>query len=87
MNKIVLIRNLGNDPDMIYIAGGVAITTFRFAIHHRSKSDSGEWQDETNWFNIVTFRQLAEICNTHLKKGHKVSVAGRIQQHKYIDIN
>ncbi|GCE10338.1 single-stranded DNA-binding protein [Tengunoibacter tsumagoiensis] len=87
MNKIMLIGNLGKDPDMSYTPNGVAVTKFSLAVNRTSKSQSGERQEETDWFNIVAWRQLAETCNTYLKKGQKIYVEGRLQQRKFTDKN
>lgn len=83
MNKIMLIGNLGRDPEMSYTEGGVAFTKFSLAVNRVSKLPSGERKDETEWFNIVAWRQLAETCSTWLKKGQKVYVEGRLQSRKY----
>ena len=83
LNKIMLIGNLGKDPDMNVTTEGTPFTRFSLAVNRRSKSSSGERQDETEWFNIVAWRQLAEVCNTYLTKGSKVFIEGRVQQRKY----
>lgn len=83
MNKIMLIGNLGKDPDMSYTTNGTAVTKFTLAVNRRMKSQSGERQEETEWFNIVAWNQLAETCNTYLKRGSKVFVEGRLQSRKY----
>lgn len=85
MNKIMLIGNLGKDPEMNYTPSGVAVTKFSLAVNRVTKSDAGEKQKETDWFNIVVWRQLAEICNTYLHKGDKVYIEGRLTQRKYVD--
>lgn len=87
MNKIILIGNLGRDPEMSYTPNGVAVTKFSLAVSRTEKSASGERQRETDWFNIVAWRQLAETCNTYLRKGNKVYVEGRLTQRKYTDKN
>ncbi|MEO9058301.1 MAG: single-stranded DNA-binding protein [Ktedonobacteraceae bacterium] len=87
MNKIMLIGHLGKDPEMNYTPSGVAITKFSLAVNRYSKSSTGERQEETDWFNIVAWRQLAETCNTYLRKGSKVFVDGRLTQRKYTDKN
>lgn len=87
MNKIMLIGNLGKDPDMSYTQNGKAVTKFSLAVNRRVKLPSGERQEETEWFNIVAWDQLAETCNNWLKKGQKVFVEGRLQQRKYTDKN
>ena len=85
MNKIMLIGNLGRDPEMSYTNSGTAVTKFTLAVTRRGKSASGE--RETDWFNIVAWSQLAETCNNYLKKGQKVFVEGRLEQRRYTDRN
>ena len=87
MNKIMLIGNLGRDPEMSYTPNGVAVTKFSIAVSRVTKSPTGERQEETEWFNIVAWRQLAETCNTSLRKGNKVFIEGRLQTRKYTDRN
>ncbi len=87
MNKIMLIGNLGRDPEMSYTESGIAVTKFSLAVNRITRSSAGERQTETDWFNIVAWRQLAETCNTYLKKGQKVYVEGRLSQRKYTDKN
>jgi len=87
MNKIMLIGNLGRDPELNYTPSGVAVAKFSLAVNNVSKSSTGEKQTETEWFNIVAFRQLAEICNNYLHKGSKVFIEGRLTQRKYTDRN
>ena len=85
MNKIMLIGNLGRDPEMSYTPSGVAVTKFTLAVNRVTKSPSGERQEETEWFNIVAWRQLAETCNNYLRKGQKVFIEGRLSTRKYTD--
>lgn len=88
MNKIMLIGNLGKDPDMNYSQSGMAITKFSLAVNRYSKSSAtGERQKETDWFNIVAMDKRAEICNEYLHKGSKVYIEGRLSQRKYTDKN
>ena len=87
MNKIMLIGNLGRDPEMNYTQQGVAVTRFTMAVNRNSRSASGERQTETEWFNIVAWRQLAETCASYLHKGQKVFIEGRLQTRKYTDRN
>ena len=87
MNKIMLIGNLGRDPEMNYTASGVAVTRFSLAVNRVSKTAEGEKQVETEWFNITAWRQLAETCNNYLRKGQKVFIEGRLTQRKYTDKN
>jgi single-strand DNA-binding protein len=83
MNKIMLIGNLGRDPEMNYTPSGLAVTRFSLAVNRVTKSADGERQKETEWFNIVAWRELAETCNAYLHKGSKVFIEGRLQQRKY----
>lgn len=87
MNKIMLIGNLGRNPEMSYTAGGTAVTKFTLAVNRRVKSQSptGERQTETDWFNIVAWDRLAETCNAYLKQGSKVYIEGRLSVRKYND--
>jgi len=86
LNKIMLIGNLGKDPDMSYTPAGKAVTKFSLAVSRRSKDrETGERREETQWFNIVGWDQLAETMNTYLHKGSKVYIEGRITSRKYTD--
>ena len=85
LNKIMLIGNLGKDPEMNVTSDGTPFTRFSLAVNRRSKSSSGERKEETDWFNVVAWRQLAETCNTYLHKGSKVYIEGRINSRKYTD--
>jgi len=87
MNKVTLTGRLGSDPDMSYTTSGTAVTKFRIAVNRYSKSANGERKEETDWYSIVAWNQLAETCNNYLKKGQKILVDGRIQQRKYTDKN
>jgi single-strand DNA-binding protein len=86
MNKIILIGNLGKDPDMNYTTNGVPVTKFTLAVSRKVKAAAGsEMKEETEWFTILVWRNLAEICNEFLKKGKKVYIEGRLTQRKYTD--
>src|SRR5579864_2907252 len=87
LNKIMLIGNLGRDPEMNVTGDGTPFTRFSIAVNRRVKSSSGERKEETEWFNVVAWRQLAELCNTYLQKGSKVYIEGRLTQRKYTDKN
>jgi len=87
LNKIMLIGNLGRDPEMNYTPGGAAVTKFSLAVSRSYKTSAGEKRDETEWFNIVAWDRLAETCNTYLHKGSKVYIEGRVSQRKYTDKN
>ena len=87
MNKVILIGHLGRDPEMSYTPAGLAITKFGVAVNHYTKSQSGERQEETWWYNVTAFGKQAEICQDFLKKGSKVYVDGRLTPRKYMDRN
>ena len=86
MNKIMLIGNLGRDPEMDYTPGGQAKTRFSLAVSRRWKDkESGERREETTWFNITAWGLLGETCNNYLHKGSKVYIEGRMTSRKYTD--
>lgn len=85
LNKIMLIGNVGRDPEGNYTANGTAVTKFTLAVTRRFKASGGETKEETEWFTIIAWNHLAEICNQYLKKGKKVYVEGRLTQRKYTD--
>lgn len=87
LNKIMLIGNLGKDPEMNYTPSGTAVTKFSLAVSRTRKASSGEKREETEWFNIVVWDKLAETCNQYLHKGSKVYIEGRVSQRKYTDKN
>jgi len=87
LNKIMLIGNLGRDPEMNVTGDGTTFTRFSLAVNRRTKNAQGERTEETEWFNVVAWRQLAEVCNTYLHKGSKVYIEGRLTQRKYTDKN
>jgi single-strand DNA-binding protein len=85
LNKIVLIGNLGRDPEITYTEAGVAMTKFSLAVNRRLKDQEGERREETTWFSVVAFTQLAELMNTYLRKGAKVYIEGRMTSREYTD--
>ena len=85
LNKIMLIGNLGRDPELQVTPDGTPVTKFSLAVSRSYKSRTGEQRDETEWFNIIAWRQLAETCEKYLHKGSKVYVEGRLSQRKYTD--
>jgi single-strand DNA-binding protein len=85
MNKIILVGRLGRDPEMSYTPNGLAVTKFSLAVNRFTKSQSGERQEETDWYNITAWGKQAETCNTLLKKGQKLYVDGRFTPRKYTD--
>ncbi len=87
LNKIMLIGNLGRDPDLQVTSDGTPYTRFSLAVNRTYKAQTGEKKEETEWFQIVAWRQLAENCERYLHKGSKVYVEGRLTQRKYTDKN
>jgi single-strand DNA-binding protein len=87
LNKVMLIGNLGRDPEMRYTPSGKPVTSFSLAAHRNWVSADGGHHDETEWFNVVAWGNLAEICNQHLSKGQKVYIEGRLQTRSWEDEN
>ncbi len=87
LNKIMLIGNLGRDPELQVTSDGTPFTRFSLAVSRTYKTANGEKREETEWFNVVAWRQLAETCERYLHKGSKVYIEGRLQQRKYTDKN
>jgi single-strand DNA-binding protein len=85
LNKILLIGNLGREPEMTYTEAGIAVTKFSLAVNRRYKDQEGERREETQWFNVVAFNQLAELMTTYLHKGSKVYIEGRMTSREYTD--
>jgi single-strand DNA-binding protein len=78
LNKVMLIGNLGTDPEMRYTANGSAVTTFRLAVSRSFGGGEVERREETEWFTVVTWNKLAELLGQHLQKGRKVYIEGRL---------
>jgi len=85
LNKVMIIGHLGRDPEMRYTPSGRPVTTFSVATSRSWKSSEGERRTETEWFNIVAWGSLAEICNQYLKKGQQVYIQGRLQTRRWED--
>lgn len=83
LNKVMIIGNLGKDPEMKYTQQGTPITTFSVAVSRTRKSPDGQVIDETEWFRVVAWERLAETCNEFLRRGSKVYIEGRLQTRKY----
>ena len=79
LNKVMIIGNLGADPEMRYTADGNALTSFRVAASRNYSTPDGERREETEWFSVVAWRKLAEQCSQFLQKGRRVYVEGRLQ--------
>ncbi len=87
VNKVILIGNLGQDPELRYTSAGVAVATFSLATNETWKDQDGNAQERTQWHNLVAWRKLAEICGEYLKKGSRIYVEGRLQYRNYDDKN
>jgi single-strand DNA-binding protein len=85
VNKVILIGNLGRDPETRYTADGAAITNITLATSRRYKDASGQQQEETEWHRVAFFGRLAEIAGEYLKKGRPVYVEGRLRTRKWQD--
>ena len=77
--KIIIAGNLGQDPEMRYTPDGTPVTNFSVATNYRRNRPDGTQIDETTWFRITAWRQLAELCNQYLSKGRPVLVEGRLK--------
>jgi single-strand DNA-binding protein len=85
VNKVILLGNLGRDPETRYTTGGDAVTNLRIATTEQWKDKSGEKQEKTEWHTVVLFGRTAEIAAEYLKKGRSVYIEGRLQTRKYTD--
>jgi single-strand DNA-binding protein len=85
LNKVMVIGHLGRDPEMRYTPSGRPVTTFTLAVSRSWNSADGERHAETEWFNIVAWGNLAEICKQYLTKGQQVYVEGRLQTRHWDD--
>jgi single-strand DNA-binding protein len=85
VNKVILVGNLGKDPEIKYTPQGTPVAKFSLATNERFKDKDGQWQDRTEWHNIVLWQRLAEIAGEYLKKGSKVYIEGRIKTDSWDD--
>jgi single-strand DNA-binding protein len=85
VNKVILIGNLGADPETRFTQSGSPVTNFRIATSEKWTSKDGQQQERTEWHRIVTFAKLAEHCRDYLSKGRQVYVEGRIQTNQWED--
>jgi len=85
INKVTLIGNLGQDPEVRTLENGTQVGRFSLATSDAYKDKNGDWQNQTDWHNIVVWRDLAERALTQLKKGSMVYVEGKISNRKYTD--
>jgi single-strand DNA-binding protein len=85
LNKVMIIGNLGRDPEMRYTPSGRPVTTFSVATSRTWNTSEGEKHVETEWFNVVAWSNLAEICKQYLTKGQQVYIEGRLQTRRWDD--
>jgi single-strand DNA-binding protein len=83
LNKMMIIGNLGADPELRYTPGGKAVAELRVAVNDRSKGADGEWQEETQWFRVELWEQAAERAAERLRKGHKVFAEGQLRAREW----
>ena len=83
MNKIIVIGNLGKDPEMRYTPSGQSVTSFSVASNRKYTTSAGEQREETEWFTVNAWGRLAELCNQYLAKGRQVYVEGRLSSRTY----
>lgn len=85
VNKVILVGNLGKDPELRYTASGTAVCNFSLATTESYKDRDGNKQEKTEWHNLVVWRQLAEICGKYLTKGKQIYIEGKLQTRKWED--
>lgn len=87
VNKVILIGNLGSDPELRHTPGGTPVANFRMATNEVYTNREGQREERTEWHRIVAFGRLAEICGQYLKKGRQVYVEGRLRTRDWEDQN
>lgn len=85
VNKVILIGNLGQDPELRYTGSGTAVCNMRIATNESFKDASGEWVEKTEWHSVVAWSRLAEICGEYLTKGSQVYIEGSLQTRSWDD--
>jgi single-strand DNA-binding protein len=85
VNKVILLGNVGKDPEIRATPGGTMVASFSLATTDRTKDQSGNWTDRTEWHNLVAFQRTAEIIRDYVKKGSKLYIEGRIQTRSWED--
>jgi single-strand DNA-binding protein len=85
VNKVILLGNVGKDPEMRSTGGGTLVANFTLATSDRQKDAQGNWQDRTEWHSLVAFTRLAEIVRDYVKKGSKLYIEGKIQTRSWDD--
>lgn len=85
LNKVLLIGNTGRDAEMRYLSTGTAKTEFSLAVSNRRRGASGEWEDQTEWFNVVLFGDTAERLSQYITKGKQLYIEGRLSTRNWDD--
>jgi single-strand DNA-binding protein len=85
VNKVILLGNVGKDPEIRATPGGTMVASFSLATTDRTKDPSGNWSDRTEWHNLVAFQRTAEIIRDYVKKGSKLYIEGKIQTRSWDD--
>jgi single-strand DNA-binding protein len=85
VNKVILLGNLGKDPEVKYTQSGMAVARFSLATTERAKDKEGNWQDKTEWHNLVAFGRTAEVAGEYLKKGRTVYIEGALRSSSWDD--
>lgn len=85
VNKVILLGNVGKDPEIRATGSGAAVASFSIATSERFKDKTGNWQDRTEWHNLVAYQRLAEIVRDYVKKGTKLYIEGRLQTSSWDD--
>lgn len=85
LNRVMIIGNAGRDSEMRYTSNGLAQASFSVAVNNRKRNQSGEWEDQTEWFNVVIFGDTAERVSQFITKGKPVFVEGRLQTRSWDD--
>jgi single-strand DNA-binding protein len=85
LNKVQLTGRLGADPELRYTAQGSAVATFRVASNRSWTSSAGDAHEDTEWFRVVAWNKLAEVCKQYLAKASKVYIEGRLQTRQWVD--
>jgi single-strand DNA-binding protein len=83
LHKVILIGNLGRDPEMRYTPNGASVTSFSVASTYKYTTSNGESKEEVEWFNVSAWGRLSEICNQYLARGRQVYVEGRLSSRTY----
>src|ERR1700722_8331377 len=85
VNKVILLGNVGKDPEVKFLPSGAAVANFSIATSDRYKDKAGEWQERTEWHNVAAFARTAEIVRDYVKKGSKLYVEGRLTTRSWDD--